>query len=269
MRLLVDTHLLLWAAYAPERLPAEAAALIADEVNTPSAASLWEVAIPVADPAPVGEGLSLRIDAFDPRRCGVLRPRRHRCAPRPALMDDVRASCSSAAAGLATAYQASSRRGTSEGLPACGAQREARGAGRPSRSPRAKGCDSSPLHGRSSAATSRGGPRARRAFSAGGASAGGSGLSSRATGGSGRTSDGLQKSDGIAEAVRSGFRRPSPIRAMRRRRGCHPRPESANQGANCHRIGVNSHEGRWLSAWYRLPGSNGRPPDPQSGALTS
>lgn len=47
MRLLVDTHLLLWAAFAPERLPPEAASLLADEANTPvfSAASVWEVAI--------------------------------------------------------------------------------------------------------------------------------------------------------------------------------------------------------------------------------
>lgn len=47
MRLLLDTHLLLWAAYAPERLPAAAVALIEDVAVTPlfSAASLWEVAI--------------------------------------------------------------------------------------------------------------------------------------------------------------------------------------------------------------------------------
>jgi PIN domain nuclease of toxin-antitoxin system len=47
VRLLLDTHLVLWAAYAPERLPADAAALIEDEGNVPvcSSASLWEVAI--------------------------------------------------------------------------------------------------------------------------------------------------------------------------------------------------------------------------------
>ncbi len=47
MRLLLDTHLLLWAAGQPERLPAAARALIEDEQNELvfSAASLWEVAI--------------------------------------------------------------------------------------------------------------------------------------------------------------------------------------------------------------------------------
>lgn len=47
MRLICDTHLLLWAAGAPERLPAEALRLIEDAATTPvfSAASIWEVAI--------------------------------------------------------------------------------------------------------------------------------------------------------------------------------------------------------------------------------
>ena len=47
MKLLLDTHLLLWAAGQPERLSASARALIADEDNTLlfSAASLWEVTI--------------------------------------------------------------------------------------------------------------------------------------------------------------------------------------------------------------------------------
>jgi PIN domain nuclease of toxin-antitoxin system len=47
VRLLLDTHLLLWAAAEPERLPGEVAALIEDEENVLlfSAASLWEVAI--------------------------------------------------------------------------------------------------------------------------------------------------------------------------------------------------------------------------------
>ena len=47
MRLLLDTHLLLWAAGAPERLPVAAAEMIEDEANALmfSAASLWEVAI--------------------------------------------------------------------------------------------------------------------------------------------------------------------------------------------------------------------------------
>ena len=47
MKLLLDTHLLLWAAGAPERLSATARALINDPANTPifSVASLWEIAI--------------------------------------------------------------------------------------------------------------------------------------------------------------------------------------------------------------------------------
>lgn len=45
--LLLDTHLLLWAAGMPDRLPRSARALIEDAANTPafSAASLWEVVI--------------------------------------------------------------------------------------------------------------------------------------------------------------------------------------------------------------------------------
>lgn len=47
MKLLLDTHVLLWAAGLPERLSEEARALIGDEANDLffSAASLWEVAI--------------------------------------------------------------------------------------------------------------------------------------------------------------------------------------------------------------------------------
>jgi PIN domain nuclease of toxin-antitoxin system len=47
MKLLLDTHLLLWAAGEPERLPAEVRALIEEMGNELlfSAASLWEVAI--------------------------------------------------------------------------------------------------------------------------------------------------------------------------------------------------------------------------------
>ena len=47
MRLLLDTHLLLWAAAESERLPAAAVALLDDPENDLlfSAASLWEVAI--------------------------------------------------------------------------------------------------------------------------------------------------------------------------------------------------------------------------------
>ncbi|MBN2231904.1 MAG: type II toxin-antitoxin system VapC family toxin [Deltaproteobacteria bacterium] len=47
MKLLLDTHLLLWAAGAPERLSPAARALIEDPENELifSAASLWEIAI--------------------------------------------------------------------------------------------------------------------------------------------------------------------------------------------------------------------------------
>jgi PIN domain nuclease of toxin-antitoxin system len=47
MKLLLDTHLLLWAAAQPDRLPAAARALLDDPQNAPifSSASLWEVAI--------------------------------------------------------------------------------------------------------------------------------------------------------------------------------------------------------------------------------
>ena len=47
MNLLLDTHLLLWAASDPQRLPAEVAALLEDGDNKLyfSAASLWEVVI--------------------------------------------------------------------------------------------------------------------------------------------------------------------------------------------------------------------------------
>ena len=47
MKLLLDTHLLLWAASQPEMLSAEARALMEDPQNSLqfSAASLWEIAI--------------------------------------------------------------------------------------------------------------------------------------------------------------------------------------------------------------------------------
>jgi PIN domain nuclease of toxin-antitoxin system len=47
MKLLLDTHLLLWAAGQPESLPDAARSLMEDPENTLlfSAASLWEVAI--------------------------------------------------------------------------------------------------------------------------------------------------------------------------------------------------------------------------------
>jgi len=47
VKLLLDTHLLLWAAGEPDRLPASARAMLDDPRNEPlfSAASLWEIAI--------------------------------------------------------------------------------------------------------------------------------------------------------------------------------------------------------------------------------
>ncbi len=47
MKLLLDTHLLLWAAGEPTKLPTAARVLIEDEANALlfSAASLWEIAI--------------------------------------------------------------------------------------------------------------------------------------------------------------------------------------------------------------------------------
>ncbi len=47
MRLLLDTHILLWAAGAPERLSAKAHGLLADEAHELlfSAASIWEIVI--------------------------------------------------------------------------------------------------------------------------------------------------------------------------------------------------------------------------------
>lgn len=47
MKLLLDTHLLLWAAGAPDRLSAEARSLLSDpnHVLVFSAASLWEITI--------------------------------------------------------------------------------------------------------------------------------------------------------------------------------------------------------------------------------
>jgi PIN domain nuclease of toxin-antitoxin system len=47
MKLLLDTHLLLWAAGHPDRMPVAARKLLDDARNEPifSAASLWEIAI--------------------------------------------------------------------------------------------------------------------------------------------------------------------------------------------------------------------------------
>lgn len=50
MNLLLDTHVILWAAFDPRRLPAEARGLIADPAHTLwfSVASIWEVAVKTA-----------------------------------------------------------------------------------------------------------------------------------------------------------------------------------------------------------------------------
>ena len=47
MRVLLDTHLLVWAMGSPERLPAALAGMLQDPANTPmfSVASLWELVI--------------------------------------------------------------------------------------------------------------------------------------------------------------------------------------------------------------------------------
>ena len=47
MKLLLDTHVLLWAAGQPDRLPSKARKLLDDPRNEPvfSSASLWEIAI--------------------------------------------------------------------------------------------------------------------------------------------------------------------------------------------------------------------------------
>ena len=47
MRLLLDTHLLVWAMGSPERLPATPTAMLQDPAHTPvfSVASLWELVI--------------------------------------------------------------------------------------------------------------------------------------------------------------------------------------------------------------------------------
>ncbi len=60
MILLLDTHLLLWAAGAPERLPPAAREMLADPRNALwfSAASIWEVVIK----AGLGRG-DFRVDA--------------------------------------------------------------------------------------------------------------------------------------------------------------------------------------------------------------
>ena len=51
-RLLLDTHLLLWAALFPERLPEKAGRLMGDAANTLyfSTVSIWEISIKLSRP---------------------------------------------------------------------------------------------------------------------------------------------------------------------------------------------------------------------------
>jgi PIN domain nuclease of toxin-antitoxin system len=62
LNLLLDTHLLLWAASEPQRLSAKARALLLDPSNQPvfSSASLWEITIK--------NGLERSDFSVDPRR---------------------------------------------------------------------------------------------------------------------------------------------------------------------------------------------------------
>ena len=48
MRVLLDTHLLLWALGAPARLPSKARSIIRDAEVYVSAASIWEISIKAA-----------------------------------------------------------------------------------------------------------------------------------------------------------------------------------------------------------------------------
>lgn len=59
MKLLLDMHILLWAATGDTKLPAAAAQLIDDEANTLyfSAASIWELTIKGADRTGVNPAL--------------------------------------------------------------------------------------------------------------------------------------------------------------------------------------------------------------------
>ena len=67
-RLLLDTHLLLWAALCPERLPEKASQLMADPDNTLyfSSASIWEISIKLSRPR---EDLSIDVREW---RAGML-----------------------------------------------------------------------------------------------------------------------------------------------------------------------------------------------------
>ena len=72
MRVLLDTHLLLWALGAPSKLPAAARKLINDANVYVSAASIWEISIKAA----------LGKLSADPREVlAALEPGEERCRP--------------------------------------------------------------------------------------------------------------------------------------------------------------------------------------------
>lgn len=64
MRVLLDTHLLLWALASPSKMPAAASRMINDEDIYVSAASIWEISIKISlgkmrgDPREVIEALA-------------------------------------------------------------------------------------------------------------------------------------------------------------------------------------------------------------------
>jgi PIN domain nuclease of toxin-antitoxin system len=61
VRLLLDTHIAVWALLDADRLPAQARQLIADEANdvSVSAASVWEIAIKHASRRPAPSGMPI------------------------------------------------------------------------------------------------------------------------------------------------------------------------------------------------------------------
>jgi PIN domain nuclease of toxin-antitoxin system len=67
-RLLLDTHLLLWAALFPERLPEKASQLMHDAANTLyfSTVSIWEISIKLSRPR---DDLSIDVQEW---RAGML-----------------------------------------------------------------------------------------------------------------------------------------------------------------------------------------------------
>lgn len=76
MRLLLDTHTLIWAMLEPEMLSADAAALLADPSNalTASIASLWELTIKIGTGKMViaGSDIDSIIQNLDPFRIRLI-----------------------------------------------------------------------------------------------------------------------------------------------------------------------------------------------------